>query len=330
MEVISSKYKFFFRLILVLKIILISIILILFLIKNSTIKTDIDKEKFNNNFDYSKYGRNLITKKMKNQAGWLLTPTQARFINGIISYHKPKRCLEVGVADGGSAVLILNSLRIINNDSILISLDLYENLYNNITKKTGYRVKKYFPELMKNWKLFTGDQPHKFLEKLNMKFDFVFLDTSHHSPGELINILEILPFLNEKAIVVLHDINIHLYKNIKSLNYRPTQIYLMSCLFGEKVYVKNKHHIIDNIGAVFLHENQQKHYLDYFLLLTTLWEYMLSDAQINDLRIFIKKYYKEKIYLDLFNRSVRRSKQFLNKYNKFLNKNNITTKFFLK
>ena len=61
----------------------------------------------------------------------------------------------------------------------------------------------------------------------------------------------------------------------------------MSCLFGEKVYVKNKHHIIDNIGAVFLHENQQKHYLDYFLLLTTLWEYMLSDAQINDLRIFI-------------------------------------------
>ena len=104
----------------------------------------------------------------------------------------------------------------------------------------------------------------------------------------------------------------------------------MSCLYGEKVYVKNKGSIIANIGAVFLHENQQKHYLDYFLLLTTLWEYMPSDDQINDLRIFIKKYYKEKIYLDLFNRAVRRSKQFLNKYNKFLNKYNITTKFFLK
>jgi predicted O-methyltransferase YrrM len=85
------------------------------LIKKSSIKTDIDKEKFNNNFDYCKYGRNLINKKMQNKAGWLLTPTQAQFINGIISYHKPKRCLEVGVADGGSAVLILNSLRMINN-----------------------------------------------------------------------------------------------------------------------------------------------------------------------------------------------------------------------
>ena len=217
MEAIISKYKIFFRFILLLKIIFISIILILFLIKNSKIKTDIDKVKFNNNFDYCKYERKFITKKMQNQAGWLLTLTEAQFINGIISYHKPKSCLEVGVANGGSSVLILNSLKIINNDSILVSLDLNEYLYNDITKKTGHRVKKYFPELLKNWKLFTGDQPHKFLEKLNMKFDFVFLDTSHHSPGEMINILEILPFLNEKAIVVLHDINIHLlkYKVIK-------------------------------------------------------------------------------------------------------------------
>ena len=216
MEVISSKYKLLFRFILLFKIILISIILILFSIKNSSIKTDIDKAKFNYNFDYFKYGNNLITKEMKNRAGWILTPIQAQFINGIISYHKPKRCLEVGVADGGSSVLILNSLRIINNDSILVSIDLYENLYYDLTKKTGYRVKKYFPELIKNWKLFTGDQPHKFLEKLNMKFDFVFLDTSHHSPGELINILEILPFLNEKAIVVLHDIKSLIFNKLSN------------------------------------------------------------------------------------------------------------------
>ena len=284
-------------------------------------KKENDKNKLNNFFDYCKYGKNSITKEMKKYAGWLLSSSQTKFINGIIYYHKPKKCLEVGVADGGSSILILNSLKLIK-ESLLVSLDLNENLYYNSTKKTGYRVKKYFPELMKNWMLFTGDQPHKFLDKLNMKFDFVFLDTSHHSPGELVNILEILPFLNENAIIVLHDINTHLFKKIKSFNYRPTQIYLMSCLFGEKVYLKNKRTAIDNIGAVFLHENQQKHYLDYFLLLTTLWEYMPSDNQINDLRLFIKKYYKEKIYLDLFNMSVERSKIFLIKYNKFINISN--------
>ena len=37
-----------------------------------------------------------------------------------------------------------------------------------------------------------------------MKFDFLFLDTVHLAPGELINIIEALPFLNDEAIVVLH------------------------------------------------------------------------------------------------------------------------------
>ena len=39
-----------------------------------------------------------------------------------------------------------------------------------------------------------------------MKFDFLFSDTAHVTPGELINFIEVLPFLKEKAIVVIHDI----------------------------------------------------------------------------------------------------------------------------
>jgi hypothetical protein len=151
-----------------------------------------------------------------------------------------------------------------------------------------------------------------------MKFDFVFLDTSHHSPGELINIIEIMPFLNENAIIVLHDINLQLISNIFSLNYRPTQIYLMSSLFGDKIYLKNKEYGIENIGAVILHKNQQKHYLDYFLLLTTLWEYMPSDAQIDDLRLFIKKYYNNDLFLRLFNNTVTFNQIYINKFKMFV------------
>ena len=39
-----------------------------------------------------------------------------------------------------------------------------------------------------------------------MKFDLLYLDTVHSSPGEFINILEALPFLNNNAIVIIHDI----------------------------------------------------------------------------------------------------------------------------
>ena len=72
--------------------------------------------------------------------------------------------------------------------------------------------------------------PHKFLDKLNIKFDFLFLDTTHYTPGEIINLIEIMPFLNEGPIVVLHDIIWHLdgTDNFKEVKFTPTQIYLMS------------------------------------------------------------------------------------------------------
>ena len=77
---------------------------------------------------------------------------QEYFINGLIRKFKPKNCLEVGVANGGSSILILNAIKDIPGSS-LISLDLNNELYNNQSKKTGYRVNEYFPdfpELTKN------------------------------------------------------------------------------------------------------------------------------------------------------------------------------------
>jgi predicted O-methyltransferase YrrM len=140
-----------------------------------------------------------------------LEGNQSYFINVLIRKFKPKNCLEIGVANGGSSILILNAIKDIP-DSCLISLDLNTKLFTDKSKKTGYRVNQYFPELTKNWKLFTGQQPHKFLIKLNMKFDFVFLDTAHYAPGEILNFIELLPFLNENAIFVLHDLLYHFRK----------------------------------------------------------------------------------------------------------------------
>ena len=119
--------------------------------------------------------------------------------------------MEIGVASGSSSVIILNAIKYIK-DSILISLELNTNLFTNRNEKTGYTVEKYFPEFVNNnrWKLYTGEQPHKFLDRLNMKFNFLFLDTVYLTIGELINIIEAFPFLEENAIVVLHDVMYHL------------------------------------------------------------------------------------------------------------------------
>ena len=176
---------------------------------NNNINNNSNNKIFLDNFDYVNYEKSMITTKMENYSGWMnMNSNQYYFLNGIIRKHKPKNCLEVGVAEGGSSILILNAIKDIN-DSKLVSLDLKTNFYINRMYKTGYRVKQYFPELTNNWQLFTGEQLHIFLDKLQMKFDFLFLDTAHITPGELINLIEVLQFLEDNAIIVLHDIVWH-------------------------------------------------------------------------------------------------------------------------
>lgn len=208
--------------------------------------------------------------------------------------------------------MILNAIKDIS-DSSLISLDKNTQVYNDQSKKTGYRVNQFFPELTKNWKLYTGQQPHKFLIKLNKKFDFVFLDTAHTAPGEILNFIELLPFLNDNAIFVLHDI---LWHFSSKKNIYPSNVYLYPVIYGDKVLLKNKDGSIGNIGAIFLYNNQEKHYLDYFFLLFAFWEYMPKDNEINDLRIFIKNYYKKDIYLKIFDTAMIKNKNFFQKSSK--------------
>ena len=287
-----------------------------------------NERKYDINFKYENYESDIITNKIKRESGWILTEGEAKFINGIIRKNKLKNCLEIGVANGGSSILILNAIKDIDN-SILVSLDINDKVFNDPTKKVGYRVNEYFPELNKNWKLFTGDQPHKFLVKLNMKFDFLFLDSAHVAPGEIINFIEALPFLNENAIVVVHDLVWQLFKreSIQSKVY-PSITPLVPAIYGDKVLLGASNGEVNNIVSVFLYPHQENHYIDYFLILLNSWEYMPLDNQIEDLKIFIKNYYKKNIYLNLFNTAVLHKKKAINRpinynYNSKEDKNNI-------
>ena len=159
---------------------------LIFLCFSKSSKNHNKKFRYDINFKYEDYDKEIITDKIKKDSGWILRLQEAQFINGIIRKNRLKNCLEIGVAQGGSSILILNSIKDI--------------------------VKEYFPELTKKWKLYTGQQAHKFLVNLNIKFDFLFLDSTHAAPGEILNFIEALPFLNENAIVVIHDLLWHFGK----------------------------------------------------------------------------------------------------------------------
>ena len=271
------------------------------------------------NFEYNNYQKDIITEELYRKSGCELSHNQAYFLNGIIRKHMPKNCLEIGVSKGGSSILILNAIKDMQ-DSQLISLDLYTTHYKIPSIKTGWRVKSFFPNLTKKWSLYTGDQPHKFLMKLNLKFDFLFLDTAHISPGELFNMIEAMPFLNENAIIVLHDITLHCTriskKNELDAKINPPNFHLMTFLYGDKILLKSSQKTIDNMGAIFLYKNQKSHYLEYFFSLISVWDYMPSDDHLKDMKNFIINYYKEEFLVNVFNDSVRFNKAFFKKFNK--------------
>jgi hypothetical protein len=135
----------------------------------SNIKKIYSSNEFNIDKEFFNYERNLITEEMKKNAQWDQFFNEPFFINGIIRKYKPKNCLEIGVSRGGGSIIILNAIKDIEGSS-LISLDLNAKLYNNQSEYTGCNVKKYFPQLANNnkWKLYTGKQPHIFLDEINI------------------------------------------------------------------------------------------------------------------------------------------------------------------
>ena len=290
-------------------IIVLFVLYLIFLVKSKKIKLKTNEI----NFEYHNYERELITERMKNISGWELYGNEPYFINGIIRKFKPKKCLEIGVSRGGSSILILNAIKDIEN-SFLFSMDINNRFYKNPKLEVGYNA-KLFPELLDKWKLLTGKQPHQFLEELNIKFDFLFLDTVHSTPGELINIIEVFPFLEENAIVILHDITFHIIRKSKE-KFHPSNIYLFSELIGEKIIISNKEQGIENIGGILLSPNQYKYYKNYFLLLFSPWQYFPEEKHIQELEYFINKYYKKKIYLYLFQKAVKLNRIYLNKFKK--------------
>ena len=88
----------------------------------------------------------------------------------------------------------------------------------------------------------------------------------------------------------------------------------MTSLIGDKIIISNEKKGVENIGAIILYPNQERYYINYFLLLLTPWEYLPKESHIKELRKFVKRYYKKDLYSILFEKSVKENKIYIKKY----------------
>ena len=254
--------------------------------RNENQRININKEFLN----IESFENNILFPIQKKLEGFIETSNEEQgFLNGIIRKIKPKKIVEIGVAYGGTSTIILNAIKDIK-EAKLISIDINKHVYKNHSLETGFIVNKKFPELSEKWELYTGGLTSEFIEKIGDEIDLVYIDTVHSTPGEMLNWLEILPFLKEEAFVVLHDTFMMYYKERivrPIINYSNNQI--LCYIRGDLILPSyNNNTFSRNIGALKLFKNQEKYYLQYFLALGTQWQYLPSERELNILRNFFK------------------------------------------
>ena len=266
---------------------------------NQVMKKDIPPESFEKD----------IFDKIKNKLGLksVIPVDELYFINGLIRQYHPKKILEIGVCSGGASATILNAINDIEG-AMLYSCDLEKKHYYKQDVEVGYIVKDYFPEFKNKWKLYTGNTTAAFIEEIGKDIDFAFIDSAHVMPGEVLNLIEILPFLKKNAIIAFDDINFQVKDHFYNMDYfYPCNNLLMSVLRGEKIVFQQTNKKIftfSKLGAIILDDNQEKYYYEYFLLLSNNWSYMPREFEIKTIRNIVQKYYDD-FYLQMYDKAVK-------------------------
>lgn len=204
-----------------------------------------------------------------------LTREQAAVICGLIKEYRPRKILELGVAAGGSTCLILKCLELLGlSETVMYSLDINERFYRGKEKEAGWLLKE-------NKEEFSNYRKHTFMlgklaveriEEIGDGIDFLFLDTVHSIPGEILDFLLIYPYLTPNAIVVLHDTNLHHESsNEKAICNRV----LVNTVKADKFYTSKREFL--NVGAFRITEDTHKYIEDVFASLLLPWTYYVND-----------------------------------------------------
>ena len=235
---------------------------------------------------------------------------QREFLNGVVRRFKPKKIVEIGVAEGCSSSIILNSIQDFD-DSHLYSIDLSDK--NSI----GKCVKSLFPNLLSKWTLYKGNIASKFMENIGGDINMVLIDSAHFEPGEILDFIIVLPFLSEEAVIVMHDIanQITIAKHSRGWMGKRNEwapYIIFNSIRGKIFLPSGKNLLTHDIGAKKLDINQKLYFHDYFRLLGGQWQYFPKENYIKQMYEYFKKYYDNDCLI-IFNETVNFNRKFVKK-----------------
>ena len=249
------------------------------------------RDFFDKSVTYEEYCREISEKIDWSALHSEMSPIERRFVGGLLRYFTPANVLEVGVSLGGGTVNILNAIRD-NPAASLVSIDRSKVWWNDNRTPVASDVFKTFPDLSEDkWRLILGKDPSEVLEPLGRVFDFAVIDTAHLHPVESLNFLCALPYLQDGAIVVLHDTSL-MIRVRKCLASRV----LLSSVSAEKCFPREGDHPglggVANIAALVISADTKKYISDVFEALMIPWA-IFPESDITNVRAFLARHYDE-------------------------------------
>jgi len=230
------------------------------------------------------------------------------FISGIIRMKQPRKIVEIGVAEGGTTAVIMQTLSMLELGGEVYSVDLNEDFYYNNGLKTGYA----YNEIEKN--ISQGKNGHQFmfgktiagqLEMIGKGIELVIIDTTHVLPGEILDFIAILPYLDKNAIVILHDTDVFYGRIInrepEAIESVATRVLFSSVVADRIVDTENE---MCNIAAFQINEDTYKYIEGCFWALGLPWTSTLSMENLREYRDCIEQNYCDYL-IDVFDVAVR-------------------------
>ena len=208
-----------------------------------------------------------------------MSESESAFLCGALKTFHPKKILEVGVAGGASTAIILQTLEDLGEPYEMHSVDVAEKFYSDNSKPSGFLAtlakEKIFGKLRGTHEFHLGKVLPQVIDEIGGGIDFVVLDTVHKLPGEVLDLLAMLPYLKAGSVVVLHDVRLH---QINSDRYREcfSNAALFSAVTAEKFlnFDKQAPFRYTNIGAFRVSQQTVDHIDNVFLSLILPWKYL--------------------------------------------------------
>lgn len=142
-----------------------------------------------------------------------ISSKEAHFIQGVISSYRPGNFLEIGTASGMSTGFIAKFMDSCQGNK-LVSIDLDKTFYVDRSKPTGFLAKEIYDGNSVNIELIQGKDSTYVIEAYcDQKFDVAFIDANHQHPWPTLDMIAILPALNNNAPIIHHDLALYRQQN---------------------------------------------------------------------------------------------------------------------